>query len=97
MDEKQCDERLVAVEQRTKSNTHRIDKIEQDNGALHEMATSIKVMATEMEYMRKSQDDFNDRLTIIEGRPAARLEQVVSAVIVTLVGICVGYLFGGGF
>ena len=97
MDDKHCDERLVAVEQRAVSNTRRIDKLEQDNGALHEMATSIKVMATEMEYMRKAQDDLNDRITVIEDKPAARMEQIVSAVIVALVGICIGYLFGGGF
>ena len=96
MDDKNCDERLVAVEQRAVSNTRRIDKLEQDNGALHEMATSIKVMATEMEYMRKAQDDLNDRITVIEDKPAARMEQIVSAVIVALVGICIGYLFGGG-
>ena len=97
VDDKNCDERLVAVEQRAVSNTRRIDKLEQDNGALHEMATSIKVMATEMEYMRKAQDDLNDRITVIEDKPAARMEQIVSAVIVALVGICIGYLFGGGF
>lgn len=91
----QCEERLVAVEQRAKSNTRRIDKLEQDNDALHEMATSIKVMATEMEYMRKSQDDLNERITVIEDKPAARMEQIVSAAIVALVGICIGYLFGG--
>ena len=96
VDDKNCDERLVAVEQRAVSNTRRIDKLEQDNGALHEMATSIKVMATEMEYMRKAQDDLNDRITVIEDKPAARMEQIVSAVIVALVGICIGYLFGGG-
>ena len=91
----QCEERLVAVEQRAKSNTRRIDKLEQDNDALHEMATSIKVMATEMEYMRKSQDDLNERITVIEDKPAARMDQIVPAVIVAIVGIFVGYLFGG--
>ena len=91
----QCDERLVAVEQRSKSNTRRIDKLEQDNNALHEMATSIQVMATEMEHMRQSQDNFNDRLTVIEDKPAAKWDNLISAVIVALVGICVGYLFGG--
>lgn len=95
MDDKQCDERLIAVEQRSKSNTYRIDKLEQDNGALHEMATSIKVMATEMEYMRKAQDDLNERITVIEDKPSARMDAIVTAVIVALVGICVGYLFGG--
>ena len=95
MEERNCDERLVAVEQRSKSNTRRIDKLEQDNGALHEMATSIKVMATEMEYMRKAQDDLNERIEVIEDKPAARLDQIVTAIIVAVVGVCVGYLFGG--
>lgn len=93
----QCEERLVAVEQRAKSNTRRIDKLEQDNEALHEMATSITVMATKIDYVCKGQDELNGRLTVIEDKPAARIEQIVSAVIVALVGICIGYLFGGGF
>ena len=97
MENKTCDERLVAVEQRASSNTRRIDKLEQDNEALHEMATSIKVMATEMEYMRKGQDELVERVDIIEAKPAARWDQLISAVIAALVGICIGYLFGGGF
>ena len=97
VDDKNCDERLVAVEQRAVSNTRRIDKLEQDNDALHEMATSVKVLATKMDYVCKSQDELGGRLAIIEVKPAARMEQIVSAVIVGLVGICIGYLFGGGF
>ena len=97
MANKTCDERLVAVEQRAVSNTRRIDKLEQDNDALHEMAASVKVLATKMDYVCKSQDELGGRLAIIEDKPAARMEQIVSAVIVALVGICIGYLFGGGF
>ena len=53
------------------------------------------LMATEMEYMRKAQDDLNERITVIEDKPSARMDAIVTAVIVALVGICVGYLFGG--
>ena len=97
VEERNCDERLVAVEQRAISNTRRIDKLEQSNEAMLELVSSVKVLATKMDYVCKSQDELNGRLTIIEDKPAARMEQIVSAVIVALVGICIGYLFGGGF
>lgn len=97
MEERNCDERLVAVEQRAVSNTRRIDKLEQSNEAMLELVSSVKVLATKMDYVCKSQDELNGRLTIVEDKPAARMEQIVSAVIVALVGICIGYLFGGGF
>lgn len=94
--ETNCDERLVAVEQRAVSNTRRIDKLEQSNDAMLELVSSVKVLATKMDYVCKSQDELNGRLTIIEDKPAARMDQIVTAVIVALIGICVGYLFGGG-
>ena len=97
VEERNCDERLVAVEQIAISNTRRIDKLEQSNEAMLELVSSVKVLATKMDYVCKSQDELNGRLTIIEDKPAARMEQIVSAVIVALVGICIGYLFGGGF
>ena len=97
VEERNCDERLVAVEQRAISNTRRIDKLEQSNEAMLELVSSVKVLATKMDYVCKSQDELNGRLTIIEDKPAARMEQIVSAAIVALVGICLGYLFGGGF
>ena len=95
MDEKQCDERLIAVEQRSKSNTHRIDKLEQNNEAMLELVSSVKVLATKVDYVCKGQDELNGRLTAIEDKPAARLDQIVTAIVVAAVGICVGYLFGG--
>lgn len=97
MEERNCDERMVEVEQRAISNTRRIDKLEQSNDAMLQLVSSVKVLATKMDYVCKSQDELSGRLSVIEDKPAARMEQIVSAVIVALVGICIGYLFGGGF
>lgn len=71
MEERNCDERLVAVEQRAVSNTRRIDKLEQSNEAMLELVSSVKVLATKMDYVCKSQDELNGRLTIVEDKPAA--------------------------
>lgn len=88
-------EELAAIEQREKSNTRRIEKLEEDNEVLHKMATSIEVLAKEMEYVRKGQDELTNRMREIESEPKERLGQIISAVIVALVGLCVGYLAGG--
>lgn len=98
-----CSERIAAIEQRAKSNSHRLDKLEEDTAALHQIATAVEVTTKELEFIRKGQDDTNNRLddtnnrlAAIEKKPAARMEQIITAVIVAIVGICVGYLFGGG-
>ena len=96
VEERNCDERLVEVEQRAVSNTRRIDKLEQSSEAMLELVSSVKVLATKMDYVCKSQDELSGRLAVIEDKPAARMEQIVSAVIAALVGICLGYVFGGG-
>ena len=37
---------VASIEARCKSNTHRIDDLEADNKALHQLATSVEVLAT---------------------------------------------------
>ncbi len=90
-----CDERLVEVEQRAKSNTKRIDKLEKDNEVLHEMAASVQVLATRINYVCEGQEELNERMKTMEEKPAERLNQIISAAIVALAGVLVGYLFGG--
>ena len=41
--------KIVEIDQRSKSNTHRIDDLEADNKALHQLATSVEVLATKQE------------------------------------------------
>ena len=41
--------RLAAVEQRAKSNTHRLDKLEETTETLNRLATSMEVMANRQE------------------------------------------------
>ena len=37
---------IASVEARCKSNSHRIDELEADNRALHQLGTSVEVLAT---------------------------------------------------
>lgn len=87
---------LVETEQRAKSNTHRIDKLEQDNAALHQLATSVAVMAENIEAMNVQLKEQGKRLEAIERQPAQNWETfrktVLTSIVSTLVGGAVGAL-----
>ena len=41
--------KIGEIDQRSKSNTHRINDLEEDNRALHALATSVEVLATKQD------------------------------------------------
>lgn len=47
-------ERLAEVEQRSKSNTHRIESVEKSQEALNQIATSVAVMAEQQKNISTS-------------------------------------------
>ena len=52
MNEVQMEHRLAEVEQRSKSNTHRIDELAKEQKTLNELATSVAMMTQEQKDIR---------------------------------------------
>ena len=46
--------KIAEIDARSKSNTHRIDDLEADNKALHQLATSVEVLATKQEAIEEN-------------------------------------------
>lgn len=84
---------LVECEQRSKSNTKRIDRLEENYDALNKLTTSVEVMATKMDSMSQSLDQVNARLSEQEAKPGKRWESVVEKIIFLVVGAVVAFLF----
>ena len=78
MDEK---ERLVAVEERAKSNTKRLDEAERKIEDIHELTYSIKELATETKRLREDVNKIDDRLNTLEEKPAKRWEDLTKTII----------------
>ncbi len=70
MQEKELIERLVEAEQRSKSNTKRIDEVEAEVKENRELTVAVKEIATEMKHLREEQTDMNKRLKKIEEKPS---------------------------
>ena len=80
--------RLTEVEERSKSNTHRIDNLEKSTEAINRLATSMEVMASEQKHqttaMAKIETDvakLDSKVETIEQKPAKRWEAVVEKII----------------
>lgn len=50
------EQRLTAVEERSKSNSHRLDKLEESNEVISRLATSMEVMANKQEQVADTVD-----------------------------------------
>ncbi len=84
---------LVECEQRSKSNTHRLDKLEQQWEVLNKLAVSVEKMGINLATMDKSIQKLDAKVEEQEAKPGKRWEAVVEKVIMLFVAAVAGYVF----
>mgnify|MGYP002518748242 FL=1 len=82
---------IASIDARCKSNTHRIDDLEADNKALHQLATSVEVLATKQETIEANVTEIKEDVKSLKALPAGRWEAVVKAVLTAVVAGLVGF------
>ena len=82
---------IASVEARCKSNTHRIDELEADNKALHQLATSVEVLATKQETIEENVNEIKADVKSLKALPAGRWEAVVKGHVTALIAGLVGF------
>ena len=91
--------KLVEVEARSKSNTHRIDKLEELTNTIQNLAITMNNTVNEIKYMREDVTSLDDRLEKIENEPVKRFNKykdvVITSILTSLVGLLVGLILGG--
>ena len=83
--------KIPEIEGRSKSNTHRIDDLEADNKALHQLATSVEVLATKQEAIEANVSEIKDDVKSLKAIPGGKWEALVKAVLTAIVGALVGF------
>ncbi|MBP3412656.1 MAG: hypothetical protein J6K89_05290 [Oscillospiraceae bacterium] len=93
------EQRLTAVEERSKSNTKRLDKLEASTEAINRIATNMEVMAERQEqvaerqeHMAESVDKLDGKVTALEQKPAKRWEGMVDKAIGALIGGLIAFV-----
>lgn len=91
--------RLTEVDARSKSNTHRLDALEQTSTVLNRLATSVEVMAAELKRQGEDVDEIKRDVTNIGGKvhamevkPGKRWESIVDKLIWGVVGAVLALL-----
>ena len=75
------EQRLTAVEERSKSNSHRLDKLEESNEVISRLATSMEVMANKQEQVADTVDKLDGKVTALERKPGKRWDGFVEKLI----------------
>lgn len=86
------EKRLTEVESRSKSNTRRLDKLEESTEAINRLATSMEVMAVKQEEVADTVVKLDNKVTVLEAKPAKRWDKFVEKIITALAAAVVGYI-----
>ena len=92
MDETEIAGRLSAVEQRSKSNSHRLDAVEKNTEAVNHLATSVAVMAERMEVTGAMVDGLCSDMQDLKAEPGKRWKFVVEKAVYIAVSAVMGYI-----
>jgi len=85
--------RLTEVEERAKSNQHRIEKLETSTEALNRLASSMEVMAEKQERVADAVDELDGKVTALEEKPARRWEELVNKLVLMAATAAATWLF----
>ena len=82
---------VVEANDRSKSNTHRIDRMEKRQDNLDKLVTSVAVMAEKQEAMGETVEEIKTNVQDLKAKPAKRWESIVDKALMALVGALVAY------
>ena len=84
--------RLTEVENRAKSNSHRIDELERRQDNLDELVGTVKVLAVRERQVETDVKEIKSDVKALASKPAQRWEMLVTQVLTLLVAAVVGFI-----
>lgn len=92
MDMEQIAIQIQKTDDRSLRNEGRIKKLESEHEVLHQLATSVAVMAEKMEGMSASVDKLTSKVEELEAEPAKKWQFVVEKAIYFVLAAVVGFM-----
>lgn len=85
--------KMQELSDRSKSNTRRIEKIEEHLEKQDELIKSVAVMAEKQSEMESSLGEIKTDIKQIKDKPSKRWDSIVEKVLLCIVAGLVGYIF----
>ena len=89
------EKRLTEVEQRAKSNTHRVEKLEPIVEEIHKMSETLVEMTSEMKHTNKNVEEIKNKVELMEQEPGKRWKESTRAIFNAFLG-AIGAAIAGG-
>lgn len=86
------EKRLTEIEERSKSNSHRIDTIEKRQDNLDELVGTVKVLAVREENVENNVKEIKNDVKSLTGKSGRRWDGMVDKIIMILVAAVVGFM-----
>lgn len=84
--------KLAELEQRSKSNTRRIDKLEQSTDALNELTLAVREMVLKQNYVAETVDKLDKKVEALEQKPAKRWDGLVEKALWAVAAAVIAFL-----
>lgn len=84
--------RLTEVEERSKSNSHRLDDMEKRQDNLDELVSTVKVLAYREEKVESDVKEIKNDVKILTGKSGKRWDSLVDKIILTVAAAIVGFI-----
>ncbi len=84
--------RLTVVEDRAKSNTHRLDEMEKRQDDLDDLVSTVKVLAVREENVETDVKEIKKDVKTLTNKPAQKWDKLVETILVVIVSAVVGFL-----
>ena len=88
------EERLSKVEERAKSNTKRLDEIEERQNNLDDLVASVRVLATREERVEKDVNEIKQDVKSIKEKPGKRWDAIVDKIVWAVLAAVIAFLLG---
>lgn len=102
LNELELEHRITEVEQRTKSNTHRLDKLEPIVDEIHTMSNTMVQLVQEVKHTNETVnsldtkvDRLDSRVDEMEKAPADEWRSTKKKIVDTVIGVIVGFVAAG--
>lgn len=92
MNELELERRLSHVEDRAKSNTHRLTEVERKQEDMTELVQSVAVIAQKQTDMDEDLQEIKTDVKLLTAKPGKRWDGIVEKVLLAVVTSVVGYI-----
>lgn len=85
------EKRLTQVEERSKSNTKRLDEVENRQDNLDELVSTVKVLAVREENVETDVKEIKVDVKSLTSKPGKRWDSLVDKIILTVASVVLGF------